>query len=454
MHSKFFNQSAQKTSIFSSQRNEARGLFFQALVCFLLAFSEKLPAIQISDPITLSSLGQNASCPQIAIDFFGNAIAVWHRFDGKHLVVQAAVREAGGKWQGSPDNLSGKGRDSWNPQLAVDAFGNAAVVFESFDGERVAIECAYRAFGRGWQSAPEVISLRGCNAKNPKIAIDSLGNATAVWECAFEEGSMIQTSSRSMWGGWSFPCGLSLAGWSAKNPQIAIDVYDNVSVVWQARDALGEEIQCLTRLCQDEWPAVPETLSSCAVSNAHPKIVIDAGGDATVVWSQYDGRWGAIMAATRVRGGAWEKQPQRLSLPGCNSLIPFVACDAQGNVTVIWEGENGRRERAIQASSRACGGGWQSIPDELSPPGDKCVHPRIGTDSFGNVVVAWNNLKGFSRIFIAFKRFGEKWALNQREVASPGRSLFEHQIAFDRFGGGALVWVIQDHLSSIQTADF
>jgi len=78
------------------------------------------PAETVSGPLG------NASTPVIAMDAQGGAVASWRWSDGAFLVVQAAVRSEDGSW--SPlEVLSGPGRSASQPQVAMDARGNAVV---------------------------------------------------------------------------------------------------------------------------------------------------------------------------------------------------------------------------------------------------------------------------------------------------------------------------------------
>lgn len=83
----------------------------------------------------------------MAIDIFGNTTAVWHRFDGQHLIIQASTKPYGGVWQPVPDNISLSGQYALYPQVAIDQFGNAIVVWERFNGKHFIIESLMKPFG-------------------------------------------------------------------------------------------------------------------------------------------------------------------------------------------------------------------------------------------------------------------------------------------------------------------
>ena len=82
--------------------------------------------------------GSDALYPQIAIDANGNALAVWHQYDGARYSIRANRYTPGIGWgaAGTIDDGSG---DAYNPQIALDANGNALAVWQQFDGASVNI---------------------------------------------------------------------------------------------------------------------------------------------------------------------------------------------------------------------------------------------------------------------------------------------------------------------------
>jgi hypothetical protein len=131
-------------------------------------------------PVDLSAAGRDAADPRVAVDAQGNAVAVWYGDNGDNLIVQGAVRAAGGAWQ-APVDLSAAGHNASFPQVAVDAQGNAVAVWNQYDGaNRLIVQGAVRPAGGVWQ-APIDVSAAGQNAYLPQVAVDAQGNAAAVW---------------------------------------------------------------------------------------------------------------------------------------------------------------------------------------------------------------------------------------------------------------------------------
>ena len=150
-----------------------------------LALALLLPAAAAAAPTwlppqILSAPGQEALLPQLAIDPQGNALAIWERSDGTNARIEAAFRPAGGAF-GAPQLLSAAGQSANEPQVAIDAQGNALAIWERSDGAKFRIEAAARPAG-GTFGSPELLSAPGQSASHSQLATDPQGNALAVWE--------------------------------------------------------------------------------------------------------------------------------------------------------------------------------------------------------------------------------------------------------------------------------
>jgi hypothetical protein len=131
-------------------------------------------------PVNLSEAGQSAEAPQVVIDALGDAVAVWERYDGSHEIVQGAIMPAAGSWQ-TPVNLSEAGRSAETPQVSFDPQGDAVAVWPRYNGSNLIVQGAVRPAGGSWQ-APVNLSEAGQFAETPQVAIGAHGDAVAVWE--------------------------------------------------------------------------------------------------------------------------------------------------------------------------------------------------------------------------------------------------------------------------------
>jgi hypothetical protein len=120
----------------------------------------------------------------VAIDAIGDAWVVWTRYDGDNGIIQAAERPAGGGggWTGAQD-LSAAGRTAVEPQVAVDPVGNALVVWRRYADlarQQAIVQTARLPAGGTW-GVPQDLSPVDQEAFAPQVAVDPAGNGVATW---------------------------------------------------------------------------------------------------------------------------------------------------------------------------------------------------------------------------------------------------------------------------------
>jgi hypothetical protein len=191
-------------------------------------------------PDDLSLPGQDAANAQVALDPSGNAIVVWERTEGPVVRVQTAVRPIGGAWS-APQDLSAPGEDARAPQVAFDGYGNATAIWSGSNGAHYVIRAAERPFGGGW-SAAEDLSAAGHSVDFPQLAVDPLGDAIAVWRRS-DDGSngSVQAAVRPAGGGWGAVRDLSTAA-QVFDPDVAVDSAGNAVAVWMRFQGGIEEV--------------------------------------------------------------------------------------------------------------------------------------------------------------------------------------------------------------------
>jgi fibronectin type III domain protein len=125
----------------------------------------------------------------IASDPDGNAILIWSRevLPGSNDMVSLRYTEGTG-WGTTVDTVE-SGISSEMVYIAADPYGNALATYHRDDGSGIKDAIAARYVSdTGWET-PEVIDSASGTAAPPHIAIDSDGNAIAVW--AQDDGTEI-----------------------------------------------------------------------------------------------------------------------------------------------------------------------------------------------------------------------------------------------------------------------
>jgi hypothetical protein len=297
--------------------------------------------------------GGGAEEPQLAVNANGDAVAVWYQFDGINDVIEAASLPAGGTWS-APQRLSMPGGDCYGPHVAIDANGAATVVWYRYNGgvPPGIVQAATRSAGGVW-TMPQSLSTAPQDSSEPQVASDPRGDVTAVWSSFNGSTDVIEAATLPAGGGWSSAYQLSTGG-DADAPQVAIDGQGTATAVWEwdSSDGLSALVQAATQAAGGNW-SVPAAISLAGQDAGEPQIAADAAGDVAAVWYRFNGLADVIEAATRPAGGSWSASEQ---LSGGDAYQPQIALWASGKAAAVWYLANGS-SAVIQASSTSTAGG-------------------------------------------------------------------------------------------------
>lgn len=178
----------------------------------------------------ISTSGLSASSPVVAVDALGNALTVWSQYDGTNFTIQASYLPFGGSW-GTPVVLSTAGNNAYVPYVAMNTAGKAVAVWIGYDGSEYAAQAAYMTSGGTWSSLT-TLSPGGYNVGYVAAAIDSSGNATAIWSHDNGSNASIHSSTMPKGGSWGSMLDVSTAGNNAYLPVIGVDSTGNKVAAW------------------------------------------------------------------------------------------------------------------------------------------------------------------------------------------------------------------------------
>jgi hypothetical protein len=329
-----------------------------------------------------------------------------------------------------PDTISPAHRSGSEPQLVSDGSGDVVAVWRDVDDNAESIRAAFRPRYGGFDDS-ETISVPALAAESPRVAMDRLGNAVAVWHVSTTgRDSLVQAAVRPAGGAWSAPQVVSDPSEPAFGADVSIQA-DRMTVAWVARDQYRPVIQTATRTMTDPWTP-PVTISGPVGGAYAPTVAMDDKGGAVAAWQWWDGSYRRIEAAVRSSDGAWTK-PEELSAPGHTATAPIVAMDAAGNAVAAWIRSNGIAP-AAQTATRSAGGAW-SLPRNLSRRGRNAASLDLAMNRRGDAVVSWVQAGGLKT---AFRAPGEtKWT--RIPITASWGGLGAH-IALDEEGDATIVW--------------
>jgi hypothetical protein len=342
-------------------------------------------------PVSEISTGnKSAGTLQIAVDPTGLATAIWRIYNGSKDIIQASTSQNGGEWTDIVP-ISNLTDANSSPAIVVNDFGLVTAVWqsESIFSTTSVIQYSTSQSGGEW-TAPTALSSVGGASRNPQIAVDANGRATAVWSGHNGSNYVIQARSSLNGAAWDDSYTISKPGQTSLNPQVAGNQAGLTTAVWTSNYGSTTEIQTSTSQSGGTWSATPTTISNPAQRSSSPQITVGLNGRATAVWSSDNGTGNVIQTSTSLRNGPWDATTTTISDPTLYSDSPQVTADPNGRTTAVWFTEVAGTDRTVIQSSNSQNGVWPDQPVPISDPSQSSDDPRIIADSNGLATAIWS----------------------------------------------------------------
>jgi hypothetical protein len=371
------------------------------------AFRPRDGSFAAAEPI--SAAGEDAAFPQVAFDKKGNALAVWQRSDGTNSRIEAAFRPRNGTFAAA-EPISAAGEDAAFAQVAFDKKGNALAVWQRFDGTNLRVEAASRPRDGSFAVA-EMISPAGVDASQPQVAVHKKGTAMVVWQqfdgVTFNIGGALRPAGTD----FQDPSYFTPDSPDAGAPRVAFseraDPRKNYGVpvaVWRRSDGTNDRIEFGLGILPSDL-SYGDVISAAGQDADTPRVAMDARGNALGLWERSDGTNTRIEAAYRRVVGQTAfsfAAPAIISAAGADAHAPEIAFDKKGNALALWERFDGANFR-IEAALRPLEGSFAAA-DMISAGGRDADSPRVAVDKKGNALAVWRRSDGTNvRIEAAFR---------------------------------------------------
>ena len=175
--------------------------------------------------------------PQLALEGSGDATAVWSRSLGSVSVIESTTRSAStGAWT-PVAQIFPTGADALAPSIAVDKRGDGVIVWTNSDQSGLSVLASYRRPGKAW-GAPVVLSGPAAGPIAPQVALDARGDAVVVWTRTIGGFSVQSAGLRGGGNTWSAARTLSKVGADSLTPQVALDGGGDGAVAWARYDGV------------------------------------------------------------------------------------------------------------------------------------------------------------------------------------------------------------------------
>lgn len=344
----------------------------------------------------------HAKNPQIAFDQSGNAITVWSQSDGTRQNILAKPYTAESGWGTAELIESDDNGHALSPQIAIDANGNAIAVWHQFDGSRYNILANRYTPVSGWGTAEPIDINNGYNAGNAQIDFDSNGNAMVVWYQGNGSANSIYANRYTSGSGWGTAELIESNDGDAGVPQIAFDHQGNAIAVWNQDNGVEDSIYSNTYTVGSGWGTAELIESDDAGRTRSPQIAMSYNGDAMAVWEQYDGTRYNILANTYHAGKGWGTA-ELIENSDNDAGAPQIAFDTNGNAMAVWY-QHDNTQDSIYTNTYTAGSGWGTAGLVESNHAGYAYTPQIAFDKEDRAIAVWEQYDG-TRFNIDANRF-------------------------------------------------
>jgi hypothetical protein len=322
--------------------------------------------------------------PHVAMDSSGNAIAVWRKCERTRSDIWASRYTAEAGWSAATQIKTNNASEAFAPQIAVDAAGNAWAIWQESCAARNSVwACRYVA-GLGWQAAVQISTGNSSDVSAAQIAMNAGGTAIAVWRQVGGESTSI----------WANSGAAPTQAGTAFNPQIALNATGSAVVVWVQSCRKRASIWSNRYAAAGQaWGAAQQIDADSVGVPLCVQVAMDTSGNALMVWEQMNGERVSINASRYLAQVGWGKARVIDAVNAGDALAPKLAMDASGNATAVWQQFDGNY-RGIWTNRYTLGAGW-GVPRlvKIDNAGD-AFDPQVAVDASGNAVAVWQQIYG------------------------------------------------------------
>lgn len=255
---------------------------------------------------SISNMAATSSSPRLGIDATGNAYAIWL----ENGVVSYSTLPAGGSWSAE---IAISNTGATEPTLAVDSFGNQAAIWT----RNGFIESAQNPISVGTWGLVSQLSSNGTD-DHPDIHIGEGGMILAIWhELISGTQDSIFSARGSVNQPWASPISVIAVTPGAHHnfPKVVVDQLGNATAVWFHYQVSGNAFSQVAAIssslssASSGWTPIPTQLSAGGLinpANLFLRLSIDANGNIVVVWvNSYDGLKYNVESSMLPQGGLW-----------------------------------------------------------------------------------------------------------------------------------------------------
>jgi hypothetical protein len=342
--------------------------------------------------------------PRVAMSANGDAIALWRQTDGTHWWTRSRRYIAGSGWGDVIDMEAGTTLPAPLRGLVADARGNAFAVWEVTGHASCPeeVECARYTLlasrfepGSGWSDARTIATAVGRSGMAPDIAMNASGDAMIVW--TQYDGARPDAWSRRYTAaeGWRGAVRLEDTSQQASPEAVAMDDSGNAFVAWTQRAGANLQLWARRYVAGEGWAAAQQIGTGEAVGLEYVQLAMDNAAHAVLAWTQVGAPQGELRSSAWSAGSGWGA-PQLIADSDQVGGESDMGMDAAGNVVLAWRQVYRASPTEFRVNiwaSRRMAGAW-SAPTLLDNAANTWPPVQVEVDRRGNAIAAWARVDG------------------------------------------------------------
>lgn len=357
----------------------------------------------------------------------GLALIAW--FDPQsHLFV--ASHDTSGTWQypaSSNDSFEPDQMETREPAVATSPSGKAiaAWVQKNLSGRWVLLK-SERGTNGLWDKPDELtvpLSIAGFDATAPQVAVNDSGEALVVWQ----QASKIFMAERNASGAWTTPAdasaAISTSAFGVSSPLVSLQANGAAAITWvQGDGSVVNQVYAALRAPNGAW-TFPSSPTDSVTFSPHGvgkhSLKMDSDGNSVLAWDQVDADGVSRIYRSEKEGSNSWNAPVGVSDPALlsttNAYLNDLALNNRGQAIVTWQAQALSGYTQIYRSERESNRTWSNPPapvEHLSLDGVYASNSHVAINSKGEVRVIWEQtIGGQQHLFEAQRTEGGQWVI-------------------------------------------
>lgn len=418
------------------------GRVIAVMVLGALSMCTRAQAQLFSASQNISRNADFSTTPQVAADGAGNIYAAWEDDTANNANILFTRSTDGGKTFSTPKNLSNTSGFSSNPRVAIDAHGVIYVAWEDDATGNLEIFVSQSSDGGLNFSTPTNVSNDPADSEDPQLAVDAFGNVDVVWNDKNITMGIFFAQSTDGGKTYSTPKNLASNLNGSFVPQMAVGQDGSISVAWEDDSATGQPSVSFAHSSDKgvTFSAAQKLSTGGAAFGA--QLAVDASGNINVVWMDSTLGNQEIFFSRSMDQGVTFSAPSDVSKGTGSADNPQIGTDANGSIYVVWQDDVPPMfSRDIYFARSGNGGVTFSAGQNLSNSTGDSTAPSLTVDAKSNIGVAWQEVAtGRNHIFFTRSGDGGNTFDPVQDLSNDSGRSSEVQVAEDTKGNLNAVW--------------